>query len=549
MSLPIAFPQDLNIDQAYYRLTSNINILLKNLKFEQLQQACVKELCSLGGTLSKNLVLKVQQTRSFYSMLDVLNHSLHWNWFDMKLLEALVNASGSAKAEEWLQSFKAAYHSKKLADLIPYIKTKPISGFTVLVEKFNKNFRDITISELLQHKHKLEYEVLAVDKGELVLSCVKTSCLGLTWFIPQELVYKAFISMKKKRSEYPSLAIKSLICESAEEYAGLAYLWHGQEIKEVGPIEPLPEYIRKEPYSLPKGFQWAPLTSGDIQEIVSFMCKNPNLSSQYKFYFSYPNSKSDWQFAIRTTKGTLVGVVLATPVRINIRGKLIQCVCPIIKNHKKYNDKRIWFMLHKELQRRTNLYKINQFVYCGNHDLLKPFLTFTKWYIQFPDSDYELFCFTVTRGWRKMTSEDIPSALALVNKHSSQFQIGTVFTAEEFSHNFLCTTIPNYVFTYIVENDNNITDLVSYNFHPGYFPQADVTAVVSTHTPLQQLLHDMLVSARNNGVEQVSILQHNIGRDLLLSLGFLPDQFPCEPLYVFNYQFSEVSEADCFYPL
>ena len=67
-----------------------------------------------------------------------------------------------------------------------------------------------------------------------------------------------------------------------------------------------------------------------------------------------------------------------------------------------------------------------------------------------------------TPGWKKMTSEDIHSELALVNKYSSQFESRQVFTSEEFSHHFLCPAVPNYMFIYMVENEtSNITDLVT----------------------------------------------------------------------------------------
>ena len=43
-----------------------------------------------------------------------------------------------------------------------------------------------------------------------------------------------------------------------------------------------------------------------------------------------------------------------------------------------------------------------------------------------------------------MTSKDIPSALDLTNKYTSQFEIGQVFQSEEkFSHCFLCPMIEN----------------------------------------------------------------------------------------------------------
>ena len=40
-----------------------------------------------------------------------------------------------------------------------------------------------------------------LDEGELVLSCIKTGCVELTWQLPQELVYQAYTSMKRKHDE------------------------------------------------------------------------------------------------------------------------------------------------------------------------------------------------------------------------------------------------------------------------------------------------------------------------------------------------------------
>ena len=66
-----------------------------------------------------------------------------------------------------------------------------------------------------------------------------------------------------------------------------------------------------------------------------------------------------------------------------------------------------------------------------------------------------------TPGWRRMTSEDVPSALALINKWSSQFEIRKVYNREEFVQNFLLQKV---TFAYIVENKpKNITDLINYD--------------------------------------------------------------------------------------
>jgi len=103
--------------------------------------------------------------------LDVLAQSPYWNWFDTRLLQAVVSASGSAEAEEWLEGFKITFYAAKL---IPHVSIKPFKESTNLVEKFDKDPNDLTVSELLQHKYKLEHEVLDIDEGELVLSCIKT---------------------------------------------------------------------------------------------------------------------------------------------------------------------------------------------------------------------------------------------------------------------------------------------------------------------------------------------------------------------------------------
>ena len=79
--------------------------------------------------------------------------------------------------------------------------------------------------------------------------------------------------MESKHGELSSLAVKSLVCEAAEEFRGLPILWHGQEVGEVGPIEPLPEHVRQEPYSLQQGFHWVTVSSSNVEEVAKFLNK------------------------------------------------------------------------------------------------------------------------------------------------------------------------------------------------------------------------------------------------------------------------------------
>ena len=377
----VTFSKSLNIESAFTRMTSQIESILELQRFPKLRRACIQRISSLGSNLPHSLIPKTQHTTTLDDMLDVLAPSPYWNWFDTRLLQALVSASGSPEAEEWLESFKATFYTKKVTEVIPYVSIKPFKESLDIVEKFDKDPKDLTISELLEHKYKLEYEVLDIDEGELVLSCIKTGCVELTWQIPQDLIYRAYTSMKRKHDELSSLAVKSLVCEEADEHADLPILWRGQEVGEVGPIEPLPEHVRQEPYSLPQGFQWVTLSSSNVEEVARFIRKyrdgmqsttNEFVMQWVNYYFTHPNARSEWQFGIQATGGKLVGTILATPKHIHIEKEVKVFIMASIACHTKYQNKRLNYMLIKELVRRTNLSKINQLTFRLCNDLFKP---------------------------------------------------------------------------------------------------------------------------------------------------------------------------------
>ena len=453
-------------------MTSEIESILEVHKFSKLRRACIQRINSLGSNLPQHLVPKIQHTDELDDMLDVLAQSPYWNWFDTRLLQALVSASGSPEAEQWLESFKATFYAKKVTEVIPYINIKPFNESIDIVEKYNKNPKDLTISELLEHKYKLEYEVLDIDEGELVLSRIKTGCVELTWQIPQDLVYRAYTSMKRKHDKLSSWAVKSLACEQGERYAGLPILWRGQEVGEVGPIEPLPEHVRQEPYSLPQGFHWVTLNNKDVEEVVKFAAEHWWFDIDHAntiYQMKYPHTNSELQFAIRTIDNELIGVVVVNCIHISIGGTSMKCLHPTVTYHRRLQNSRLFYILNKELMRRANLNNINQFLIFKNA-IVKPVATITKWTYRFQHpATFQLPSSPTIPGWRRMTSEDVPSVLALINKWSSQFEIRQVFSSEEECSYYFLNLFPTaseynvQVFTYVVQNKtNNITDLVRY---------------------------------------------------------------------------------------
>jgi len=262
--------------------------------------------------------------------------------------------------------------------------------------------------------------------------------------------------------------------------------------------------------------------------------------SKVAYNINYPNTKSEWQFGIRANS-KLIGVVVTRCVHISIGGVSVMCMYPSIAYHLKYRNKQLFYMLNKELMRRANLSNINQFIIFSN-SLLQPVTTYPIWRYHFnnpatlrpPDSPR-------TPGWRRMTSEDVPSALALINKWSSQLEIRQVFNSEEeLSHYLLCPIVPNYAFTYVVQNKtNNITDLVRFILPKVTNSYANITTVVSTQSPVKQLIIDAIVCARAHGAtSHATVHQYNIKSDVLSSLSF--QQVNRGTCHFYNYKYHEI---------
>ena len=545
----VKFSKKWTIHEAYRRLTLSIEKdILTSGHLPQLQRACIREIKALGSNLPRNLIPQIEVTSSVNGLLDTLTKSEYCNWFDTRLLTAVTEASGSPEAIKLLEKYKAIYYNRKVNDLILCeYKIKPFKTFVPLVEKYKKDPSKLTILDLQKH----QYEIEQVLEGGIVLIEIKTGCVELTWQISQELVYQAYTLMKRKHDELSSLAVKSLVCEKADEYDGLPILWRGQEVGEVGPIEPLPEHVRQEPYSLPQGFHWVTLNSGDAKRVLKLAHKcSKNFFidiSSLNYLMSYPNIKDEWQFGISATNGKLVAVVLACPICISIGGVSLTSIQLWLIYHPKYTGKRIWYMLIKELMRRVNLYNINHlFIFMRNPSILKPISTMPVWrYIFDHPTNSQLPSSPRTPGWRRMTSEDVPSALALINQWSSQFEIRQVFNSEEeFAHAFLCPAVPNHVFTYVVENEaNNITDLVSFRCVALVTSNsAVISTVASTQTPVKQLIIDALVCAKESGSKALAIHQY-IKSDVLSSLSF--QHVLSDNLYflIYNYKYHEVPDS------
>lgn len=137
---------------------------------------------------------------------------------------------------------------------------------------------------------------------------------------------------------------------------------------------------------------------------------------------------------------------------------------------------------------------------------------------------YKLCDTPKTPGFRKIMDKDVPKAFKLLKSYLNKFELAPLFDEEEFRHWFMPKS--NIIECFVVENDGEITDLVSYYALPStvmHHPvHKQIKAAysfynVSTKTNIKDLVFDALVSARNLNFDVFNAL------DLMENKKFLED--------------------------
>jgi len=128
-----------------------------------------------------------------------------------------------------------------------------------------------------------------------------------------------------------------------------------------------------------------------------------------------------------------------------------------------------------------------------------------------------------TIGFRKMQDSDCQQAFHLLSKYLKSFHLAPVFDEEEFRHWFIPRE--NVVDSFVVEQaDGTITDFASFYHlpstimnHANYktLKAAYLFYHVASKTALNELINDVLISAKNIGIDVFNAL------DLMDNCSFL----------------------------
>lgn len=265
-----------------------------------------------------------------------------------------------------------------------------------------------------------------------------------------------------------------------------------------GPIEtPKLEDIKKEPYNLPDGFEFYTLDLNkeeDMLKIQTFL-NNNYLESDDNMRFAYSIETIKWItmcpahfpelfICVRTTiNKQIIATIFGIPVKVKVFDKVIEQVeIDLLCVNKKFRNKRLAPVMIKEVTRRTNLRGIFQAVYTTGLDLPNKLATIQYYhriinvkkmasigFYNMPNNNvsiyeklYKVNIPKLENSYiiRPLELKDVDVCLIKLNNYLKQYKLTHVFDKDGFIHYF--TPTQNIIYTYVVEKDNIITDMISF---------------------------------------------------------------------------------------
>ena len=202
-----------NVRTAFVYLTSNVGKLLQNADFYAIRRSCIEQINTPSGAqLSPDMVQKIKAANNLNALLDTLAESPYWSWIDLRLLEAMVTASGSRVAKDLLASYQNGVFSKKLIEVLPSVPNREIKDafYSKIVSKIKKDLEQITVFDLLKFQTELETEIMDLKNGTCALARIGEGSIVIHWFVPTHCIDDAYESACLKRHKFSTLNLQYL---------------------------------------------------------------------------------------------------------------------------------------------------------------------------------------------------------------------------------------------------------------------------------------------------------------------------------------------------
>ena len=204
-----------SIREAFISLTSNVSRLLQNEYFPPIRRSCIEQMKTpRGAQLSPDMIQKIKAANDLNALLDILVDCPYWSWIDLRLLEAMVAASGSSVAKGFVTSYRNAIFSKKLLEVLNIPNTEHKDAYySKIVSKVQKDIEQITVSDLLKFQYHLETVIMGLANGTCLLASIKEGYNEIHWLVPTHCIDHAYQSAYLKHHKFHEFHLQYLQIE------------------------------------------------------------------------------------------------------------------------------------------------------------------------------------------------------------------------------------------------------------------------------------------------------------------------------------------------
>ncbi|GET91336.1 N-myristoyl transferase [Leishmania tarentolae] len=370
--------------------------------------------------------------------------------------------------------------------------------------------------------------------------------------------------------------------------------------------------ISETPYPIASTFEWwtPNMEAGDdIHAIYELLRDNYVEDDDSMFRFNYteeflqwalcpPGYIPDWHVAVRRkTDKKLLAFIAGVPMTLrmgtpedmkkqaeeNGHGEAAAkydaprhiCEINFLCVHKQLREKRLAPILIKEVTRRVNRTDVWQAVYTAGvllptpyasgqyfHRSLNPeklveirFSGIPAQYQKFQNPmsmlkrNYQLPSVPKSSGLREMKPSDVPRVRQILMNYLDNFDVSPVFSEAEISHYLLPRD--GVVFTYVVENDEKVTDFFSFyripstiigNSNHSILSAAYIHYYAATSMPLHQLILDLLIVAHSRGFDVCNMVEILDNRSFVEQLKFGPGDGHLR-YYFYNWAYPKIKPS------
>ena len=169
--------------------------VLSKEDFHKVQRKCLENLDVPGGiSLSVDVEDKIDDSEKLHDLFKILSRCKeHWNWMNIRILEKM--AGNSKPAKQLIKEYKKEVFSRKVKDVMSDITGLeiPKNGYTEIKEKWNKNFNDLIVKDVVDRWNEIEKK-FNFKETTMLLKSITEGCVEVCWLLPNHLVECAISS-------------------------------------------------------------------------------------------------------------------------------------------------------------------------------------------------------------------------------------------------------------------------------------------------------------------------------------------------------------------